>query len=102
MLEQLQKMGGYKSYDIDDFHMKKLIIKLYPKEIPIDAIPISVNFVEDANVDTTQSEFLDRFVSTLAQKYMKDRTNYVANYQIGMRDICGIYFGTSTIKKTSY
>ncbi len=90
MLWMYRKMGGYKSYDVDDFAR---VTKADLKEI------LSGGTYIQTKKDMSQREFLDKFVTLLANNYLKDRQNYVANYQSGIRDICGIYFGTDS-KKT--
>lgn len=100
MLEQFRKMDSYKSYDVDNFQMKKTILIIVPgKWNPLISFDYSVKLLDDTKDDKKQSKFLNDFVTSMAKNYLKDRTNYVANYQSGMRDACGIFFGTSSLKK---
>lgn len=91
MLSVYKGMEGYKSYDVDDFE----------RVSRVDVLPVLFggNCIVETKKDTSQGEFLNDFVTLMAKEYLKDRQNYVANYQSGIRDICGIFFGTDSAKK---
>jgi len=75
-MDNYQALGG--DYLIDDFKYKNVTIggeKL-------------ISFKEDANhINWTQGLFLDEFLAALSTAGVKDRSNYVDNFQEGLRDI---------------
>lgn len=92
MKKAYTQMDGYEHYDIDGFKM--IDVKIDRKSF----LPGGNPFITITG-DASQSQFLDNFISVVTKEYLKDRTNYVRNYQNGVRDICGIFFGTDSTKK---
>ncbi|MCM1113855.1 MAG: VWA domain-containing protein, partial [Muribaculum sp.] len=99
MLKQYRQMDGYESYDVDDFRMKKFEWNAAPEWNPVFGLTTTFHITKDTKDDTSQSKFLEQFVTLLSKEYLKDRTNYVAKFQSGMRDVCGVFFGTSAAKQ---
>ncbi|MCM1186213.1 MAG: cellulose binding domain-containing protein [Lachnoclostridium sp.] len=99
MLKNYQQMGGYKGYEVDDFQMKKVEIqKIQLPGVAIGNRVYNICISEDVENIQSQHIFLQGYVTLLAKQYFKSRGNYVANYQSGIRDACGIYFGTDPAK----
>lgn len=95
MLEMYQKLEGYDGYVVDDFLMKKIKIdgwKFLPGGDPLFSI------TDDTKNAMTQSAFLDSYITMLTKDFLKTRPNFVARYQSGIRDACGIFFGTNPEK----
>lgn len=101
MLKNYQTMGGYKGYYVDDFQMKKVAVQ----EIRLPAIGIGyrseyrICILDDTANIKSQSTFLQEYITILAKQYLKSRKNYVANFQSGIRDACGVCYGTEPAKK---
>lgn len=96
MLRRYQTMGGYKGYDVDDFQMKQIIVKHKFNLVTFGDYEI---YIEDNPKDLRkQNAFLQEYITILSKQYLKSRKNYVENYQSGIRDACGIYFGTDPAK----
>lgn len=83
MLEKFKRLPGYTDYYVDDFWMKKLGVDVKNKTI----------IVNDYTNYTTQSAFLDGFITEVAKTSIGSRTEYVENYQKHIRNICGIIYG---------
>lgn len=95
MEKMYQQLEGYEGYTVDDFKMKKIKIdgwKFLPGGDPLFSI------TDDTKNATTQSAFLDSYITMLTKDFLKTRTNFVSRYQSGIRDACGIFFGTSSTK----
>lgn len=95
MLQKYRELEGYESYDVDNFKMKKINIdgwSVLPGGDPF------VSIEDDTANALPQSLFLNNYVTMLVKDFIKNRTNYVARYQEGIRDACGIFFGTSPAK----
>lgn len=95
MLKRYQEMGGYEGYVVDDFKMKKIKIDgsdILPGDEPFASI------IDDKEDNRSQGAFLDSYINILAKNYIKNRSKYVKKYQDGIRDACGIFFGTESEK----
>ncbi len=95
MLKRYQEMGGYEGYVVDDFKMKK--IKIDGSDILPGDEPFA-NIIDDKEDNRSQGAFLDSYINILAKNYIKNRSKYVKKYQDGIRDACGIFFGTESEK----
>lgn len=96
MLTCYQEMSGYEGYTIDDFTMKKINIdgwRILPGGKPF------ISIEDDTKNANPQSAFLDSYVKMLTKDFLKSRDNFVSRYQSGIRDACGIFFGTDSAKK---
>lgn len=96
MLSCYKEMSGYKGYTIDDFAMKKIDIdgwSILPGGKPF------ISIKDDTKNDNPQSAFLDSYITMLTKDFLKSRDNFVSRYQNGIRDACGIFFGTDSAKK---
>ena len=91
MLWMYWPMEGYEGYEVD--YLERIVL---PN--PLDALHTPLRLYQTKK-DVSQEVFLREFVSLLAREYLKDRQNYVATYQSGVRDSCGAFFGTKWTKK---
>jgi uncharacterized repeat protein (TIGR02543 family) len=90
MLGYYNSMSSYSeigAYNVDDFQMKKLELKYV---LPGGNSPIQ----NDTNNNWTQGKFLDETVSKLTKEVIKTRTNYVNEFQNGIRVIFTAMYGT--------
>lgn len=92
MMKAYRQMDGYEGYDVKNF-------KMIDVKVDLKSFMPGGNPLVKVKGDLSQSEFLDEFISVATKECLKDRTNYVGNYQNGVRDICGIFFGTDSTKK---
>lgn len=58
-----------------------------------------MGIVVDTENKMPQSVFLVYYVTTLTRDFLRSRDNFVNLYQDGIRDACGIFFGTDSTKK---
>ena len=96
MLKLYQKLEGYEGYIIDDFTMKKVVFD--PSKI-CPGGDAAIYIADDEKNDSPQSAFLENYINILVKEGLGKRESYVKSYQSGIRDACGIFFGTSSGKK---
>ena len=92
MFTKLSALEGTSSYYKEFFTMKKIHIDIgaiLPGRNPF------VSIVDDKKNAQSQSVFLDNYITMLSKDFLKNRQYYVAYYQDEIRDICGIFFGSS-------
>ncbi len=88
MLKVYYSLYSTATYYVDDFQMKKLGISNWlPGGKPISYIQ------DDTDNNFSQGLFLSNYITILANEFIKDRSNYVANYQSQIRDVCSVFFG---------
>ncbi|MGH4120756.1 cell wall-binding repeat-containing protein [Clostridium sp.] len=79
-------------YIVDNFVMKKITIK------PGFSIPggpsLTPTIVDDLKNNTSQSIFLDTFITKLSKEQFKSRSNYVTDYQNGIEEVFKVLMGT--------
>lgn len=80
-------------YAVDNFIMKKLSLKI--SHSANDDTYVEPVIVSDTKNHTTQSGFLDTFITKLSKEQFKSRSNYVSKYQDGMREIFKVINGTT-------
>lgn len=93
MKVKLAMLESIDEYVVDDFQMKKPHIDwlhVLPGGKPF------VSAVDDRNNDATQDMFLSDFIKKLVKEVFINRSNYVSKYQKGIREVCRIFFGSST------
>ena len=83
MLARLSQIPSAKPYLVDDFQMKKLDIR----SIFNDGL-----IVDNNDPQWDQSAFLDTFFYEFFNDLIRDRSNYVYNYQDDFRTLCRIVF----------
>lgn len=88
MLKVYNSLDSTGDYIVDDFKMKKLAAKNWlpgGKEI---------SFIQDDTENNySQGVFLSNYVTIVSKEFIKNRNNYVDNYQNQIREICSVMFG---------
>lgn len=88
MLKIYNSLDSTTDYIVDNFKMKKLGVKNWlpgGKEI---------SYIQDDNENNySQGVFLSNYVTIVSKEFIKNRNNYVDNYQSQIREICSVMFG---------
>lgn len=88
MLRIYRAMGDADSYSVDNFRMQKLGFgNLLSGEKSV--------LEEDTKNNYSQGVYLSNYVAMLTKEFIKDRRNYVEQYQDGIREVCSVMFGIS-------
>lgn len=93
MLAQYNALDSAPAYTVDNFQMKEIKIdwfKFLPGGDPL------VSVVDDTDNHTSQGAFLDDFITKLVKEFIHDRSTYVRALQDGVREVCGLFFGSSS------
>ena len=97
MKTKFYALEGVASYVIDDFSMKRIQIE---PSINWGLLPLkpSVSIEDDIKNIQSQNIFLNNYITTLSRDFLISRSNYVAEYQYAIRDMCGLFFGSSKVQ----
>lgn len=86
MLDVYGSLDSTGEYVVDNFQMKKIELKYL---LPGGKSPVQDN----TENNFSQGVFLSNYVTYLGRDFIKNRPNYVANYQDEIREILSVMFG---------
>lgn len=88
MLDVYKNLDSTGDYVVDNFQMKKIQAKNW---LPGGK---KISFVQDDTKNNfSQGVFLSNYVTYLGRDFIKNRPNYVANYQDEIREVLSVMFG---------
>lgn len=86
MLKVYNNLPSTDAYIVDNFQMKKVVLK---NILPGGKSPVQ----DDTKNNYSQGLFLSNYITILSNDFVKNRNNYVSNYQAEIREICSVMFG---------
>ena len=87
MLKVFDSLDSTSEYIVDDFKMKKVVFDW------------GLKIEDDENNNLSQGSFLSGLVATISNKIIKNRSNYVVNYQDAIREVFSVLYGCTEEKK---
>ncbi len=90
MLEIYNSLDSTDGYEVDDFQMKKVMLRYL--------LPGGNSVVQDDTENNySQGTYLSNFITILSKEVIVSRENYVENYQDDIREILGLIFGWDSV-----